>query len=298
VATPRTAQGRIGRRLLGVAGAWLVLAGACGGSAPPSGGGPAPKGNAPDADLPAEAGGGAAATPDSNASPADAAVAPDAGAADAGSAPDAAALTGVVKMMVLGSSNEVITCWRAFLWQKLRAAGVTNFDFVGSQTGGPDCGVPGYDKDSESRSGTIVTGITAAQWTERFKAHPPDMVLMHIGGADLLQNIAPAKVIQAYTLAVAQARAVNPQVRFLVAQHTPQEPASCPNCRATVMELNATIVEWSMQTTTAASPVSPVDLFTGLDVATDTSDRVHLNMSGSQKVSDRWFAALLPLLQP
>jgi hypothetical protein len=216
---------------------------------------------------------------------------------DAGSGGDAAALTGVVKMMVLGSSNEVITCWRAFLWQKLRAQGITSFDFVGSQTGGPDCGVPGYDKDSESRSGTIVTGISASQWTERFKAHPPDIVLMHIGGADLLDDIAPAKVIQADSLAVTQARAVNPKVRFLVAQHTPQEPASCKNCRATVMELNTSIVDWSMQTTTADSPVSPVDLFTGLDVAADTTYRVHLNVSGSQKVSDRWLAALVPLFK-
>jgi lysophospholipase L1-like esterase len=204
----------------------------------------------------------------------------------------------VIKMMVLGSSNEISTCWRAFLWQKLRAAGVTNFDFVGSKVDGPDCGVPGYDKDDESRSGTIVTDITAAEYNSRFKAHPPDIVLVHFGGADILQGIAPSRVIPGYTLMVEQGRLVNPQIRFLVAQHTPMNPASCARCPVTVPELNAAIVEWAKQITTAASPVSSVDLFTGLDTATDTSDRVHLNNAGSQKVSDRWLAALLPILKP
>jgi len=205
---------------------------------------------------------------------------------------------GTVRLMVMGSSNEVRTCWRAFLWQKLRARGITSFDFVGGQADGPDCGVPGYDKDDESRNGTIVTDITAAEYTARFKAHPPDIVLVHFGGADLLQGIAPSKVIPGYTLMVMQARAVNPRIRFLVAQHTPMAPASCGKCATSVPELNAAIVEWARGITTDASPVSSVDLFTGVDPVSDTSDRVHLNDAGSQKVSDRWVEALVPILGP
>jgi lysophospholipase L1-like esterase len=204
----------------------------------------------------------------------------------------------VVKIMVLGSSNEVGTCWRAFLWQKLRGAGVTNFDFVGSKVDGPDCNVPGYDKDDESRNGTIVSDISAAEYNSRFKAHPPDIVLVHFGGADILRGIAPARVIPGYTRMVEQGRAVNPQIRFLVAEHTPMTPGSCPECPRTVPQLNAAIVEWSKQITTATAPVASVDLFTGVDPATDTSDRVHLNIAGAQKVSDRWLAALLPILKP
>jgi hypothetical protein len=215
---------------------------------------------------------------------------PEAGAADAA--------TGVTKMMVMGSSNEVGTCWRAFLWKKLRAAGVTNFDFVGGQTDGPDCGVPGYDRDDESRNGTVVSEITAAQYASRFRANPPDIVLVHFGGADILRGIPPARVIPGYTLMVEQGRLVNPRIRFLVAEHTPMTPSSCARCPVTVPELNAATVAWAKQITTAASPVASVDLFTGLDPATDTSDRVHLNMSGSQKVSDKWVEALLPIFRP
>jgi hypothetical protein len=219
---------------------------------------------------------------------------------DAGPPSDAAAgpLTGVAKIMVFGSSNEVRTCWRAFLWQKLRAAGVTNFDFVGSMSDGPDCAVAGYDKDDESRSGTRAATVPASEFNARFKAHPPDIVLMHIGGGDLLDGVAPAKVIPAFTLALLQARAVNPAVRFILAEHTPEEGSGCGNCTAAVMSLNAMIVEWAKQMNTPASPVASVDLFTGIDLATDTVDRVHLNVPGSQKVSDRWLAALLPILKP
>jgi len=234
----------------------------------------------------------AAAPEDTRASEPDAAV-PSPDAARDGTAP-----VGVVKMMVMGSSNEVGTCWRAFLWQKLRAMGVTSFDFVGSMSDGPACGVPGYDKDDESRNGTIVSDITAAQFNMRFKANPPDIVLVHFGGADLLQGIAPDKVIPGYTLMVTQGRAVNPRIRFLVAEHTPMTPSSCPKCPMTVPELNAATVAWAKQISTAESPVSTVDLFTGLDPATDTSDRVHLNEAGAQKVSDRWVQALLPILKP
>ena len=231
----------------------------------------------------------------------DSGPAPDAEAVDLSGGADAGsptAPTGVVKMMVMGSSNEVGTCWRAFLWQKLRAAGITRFDFVGSNTDGPDCGVPGYDKNDESRNGTIVSDITAAEYNSRFKANPPDIVLVHFGGADILQGIAPAKVIPGYTLMVEQGRLVNPKIRFLVAQHTPMAPASCGKCGTAVPELNAAIVEWAKKISTDTSPVGSVDLFTGIDPNTDTSDKVHLNIAGAQKVSDRWVAALLPIFKP
>jgi len=200
--------------------------------------------------------------------------------------------------MVLGSSNEIRTCWRAFLWEKLRAAGVTNFDFVGSQQDGPDCGVPGYDRHDESRSGTVVSDIAVEEFARRFGANPPDVVLVHFGGADLLRGIEAEVVMPGYTLMVTEARKINPEVIFLVAEHTPMEPANCPRCAMTVPELNAAIVAWAKEISAPQSLVLSVDLFTGVDVAADTTDRVHLNNAGSRKVADRFFEALLPLFKP
>ena len=203
--------------------------------------------------------------------------------------------TGTVKIMVVGSSNEEGTCWRAFLWQKLRAAGVTNFDFVGRNMAGPDCGVPGYDKDSEAHGGTVVENISADAWLTTYKANPPDIILQHNGGADLLDGKPYMNVITAYTLSVTQARMVNPRVVYFAAQHSPQ--GSAANVKD-VMTLNAAMVPWAAGITTADSPVVLVDLFTGIDQKVDMSDGTHFNTSGSEKVSDRFLAVLLPILKP
>lgn len=229
-----------------------------------------------------------------------------AGGAVGGSAPNggaggmggAAPLSGTQAIMVLGSSNELITCWRAFLWQKLQAAQITNFDFVGGFTDGPDCNVAGYDKDLQAKSGIIISNLPASDYAAWFTAHKPDIILMHFGGADILQNMPIDGVMKAYGTALEQARLVNPKVRLFIAQHTPQAANTCNNCDANVQALNAAIATWAPEHNTADSPVVAVDLYTGLVTATDFSDGVHLNEAGSQKVSDRFFAVLKPLFKP
>lgn len=266
--------------------------------APPGSGGASGTGGAPVlSDAGASSGGAGGATIDAPAVDAPSAddVAPSADAPAAGGEAGAdghPSLPALVKILVLGSSNETDTCWRAFLWQKLRAAGVTSFDFVGRFTTGPDCGVPGYDKDVEAQPGTIITGFSANDFATRFKAHPPDIVLVHVGGADARNGVPIPKILSAYTLAVEQARLVNPNVIFFVAQHTPQVPPTG------IAELNAAIPGWAQQISTAASPVSSVDLYSGIVPATDQSDGTHLNVAGSQKVAGWWLTALLPLLKP
>jgi hypothetical protein len=198
----------------------------------------------------------------------------------------------IAKIMVLGSSNETRTCWRAFLWQKLRAAGVMNFDYVGRTNIGPECGVAGYDKDVEAAPGTIITGFTANDFALRYKANPPDIVLVHVGGADAREGVSIPKILAAYTLAVEQARAVKPHVAFLVGLHTPQQPMTG------ILELNAAIPGWAAKISTPESPVGSVDLFTGIVPAMDLSDGTHLNEAGSTKVADWFLAPLLPLFKP
>jgi lysophospholipase L1-like esterase len=163
---------------------------------------------------------------------------------------------------------------------------------VGRNTTGPDCGVAGYDKDMEGHPGNIITGYTAADYDAPFKANPPDIVLVHVGGADARNGIAIPKILDAYSLAVERARMVNPKVVFFVGEHTPQQPMTG------VLELNGAIPGWAQKISTADSPVAAVDLFTGIVPATDQSDGTHLNEAGSQKVSDRFLAVLLPLFKP
>jgi hypothetical protein len=198
--------------------------------------------------------------------------------------------TQIVKMMVVGSSNELGTCWRAFLWRELHANNIMNFAFVGEENTGPDCGVPGYDMHVQAQDGIIISNLPASTYAGWFKANPPDVILMHFGGADLLANMPIPPVIAAYSTALAQARLVNPNVILLIAQHTPEG-------KDTVVTLNADIAMWAPQNSTPQSPVVAVDLYTGL-LPSDFSDGVHLNVAGAQIVADRWYAALKPFFVP
>jgi hypothetical protein len=213
------------------------------------------------------------------------------GAATDAARMDGAPLSGTVKLMVLGSSNERDTCWRAFLWRVLRMNNIPNTDFVGQQSTGPDCGVAGYDKDLQApTNGIVITGIPASTYASWFKANTPDVALMHFGGADILQNMPVAGVIQAYSTLLAQLRLANPNAIMLAAQHTPEG-------KDAILQLNADIAKWAMEKSTPQSPVIAVDLYNGI-LPSDLSDGVHLNQAGSQKVADRFFAALKPFIKP
>ena len=203
------------------------------------------------------------------------------------------AATQAVRILVIGSSNEIGTCWRAFLWRKLRDAGLANIDFVGGVSQGPDCGVAGYDKDMQGEDSNLVTNWTMTDVAGWFTTYKPDIVLLHVGGADMLQALPVAGVVTNYGVALQQARRVTPDVEFMNAQHTPMTRAV-----EETKALNAAIVAWAAQNTTVASPITPVDLYTGLSPDTDTRDGTHLNDVGAEKVAERFFMALMPLFGP
>jgi hypothetical protein len=191
------------------------------------------------------------------------------------------------KLMVVGSSNEIGTCWRAYLWQELHTNAITNFHFVGQQSGGPSCTVMGWnDTQVQAMSGIIITNISTNTYLSWFMANPPDVILMHFGGADLLSGMPIDGVMKSYGRALEAARMVNPKVVLLIAEHTPEG-------KDTVPMLNADIAAWAPTVSTGESPVIAVDLYTGM-LPSDFSDGVHLNQQGSMKVADRWYAKLAP----
>ena len=94
-------------------------------------------------------------------------------------------------------------------------------------------------------------------------------------------------------------RAVSPRVTVLVAQVIPLDPVDfdCPSCADNVVSFNAAIPDWAATESSAASPVIAVDQWTGFNLAEDTTDGVHpYPASGAQKIADRWYDALVPLL--
>jgi len=242
------------------------------------------------------------------------------GAAGRGGTTGAGGTGGVLtnpRIMPLGDSTTASVCYRAQLWQMLKQANRT-FDFIGSRNGDPGCNVSGYDRDNEGHGGYILTDILKAAGTGTrpggadssdpyvsdardlatwFDGRPADIVLMHFGTNDVWNNIAPANILNAYTAVLNKLRAVNPNVRVMVAQIIPLQPSGCSDCTTRAQNLNAQIPAWATANSTAASPITVVDQFTGFNPAQgqDTSDGVHPNASGSTKIAAKWLTALSPL---
>jgi lysophospholipase L1-like esterase len=218
--------------------------------------------------------------------------------------------------MPLGDSITGSTCWRALLWQMLDKNGFTGrFNFVGSRNSDAGCSPAGYDKDNEGHPGVLVTNfvndadelVTGVQTPQALLAeNPADIVLLHFATNDLWNNVADSKILAAYSTVLAALRAANPKVIVLVAQLIPMDPintatcttCACPACGARVTAFNATIPAWASSQSTAQSPITVVDQWTGFDATAgvDTIDGVHPNAtSGSPKVATKWYAALAPL---
>ena len=194
-----------------------------------------------------------------------------------------------VKIMPLGDS---ITgspgCWRALLWQMLPAARV---DFVGTLPP-QGCGFP-YDGENEGHGGYLATNVANQNLlVDWLAATHPDVVMMHFGTNDVWSNLPTATILAAFTKLVAQMRASNPRMKILVAQIIPMNPASCTECGQRVVDLNAAIPGWASSQTTAASPITVVNQWTGFSTATDTGDGVHPNDAGNSKIANRWYPAV------
>ncbi|GAA4602404.1 lysophospholipase L1-like esterase [Actinoplanes octamycinicus] len=198
-----------------------------------------------------------------------------------------------IKIMALGDS---ITgspgCWRALLWQKLPADRV---DFVGTLPG-QGCGFP-YDGENEGHGGYLATTVANQDLlVDWLAATRPDVVLMHFGTNDVWSNLPTSSILAAYTTLVGQMRASNPTMKILVAQIIPMNPSTCAACAQRVTILNAAIPAWAAGLTTATSPITVVDQWTGFDTATDTYDGVHPNDAGNTKLANRWYPPLAAAL--
>jgi lysophospholipase L1-like esterase len=204
-----------------------------------------------------------------------------------------AAAAAPVRIMPLGDSITAGPgCWRALLWDQLQRTGYTNIDFVGTQTGG-GCSVA-HDGDHEGHGGFSATGIADQnQLPGWLAATNPHIVLMHLGTNDLWGGtISTEAILAAYTKLVGQMRANNPDVKVIVAQIIPMEPANCTGCAQRVVALNNAIPGWAAGLSTTRSPITVVDQWTGFSAATDTFDGVHPVDSGFRKMADRWYPAL------
>ena len=200
------------------------------------------------------------------------------------------------RIMPLGDSiTGAPGCWRALLWNRLQSSGYTNIDFVGT-LGPQNCGVA-HDGNNEGHAGYQAVNIANQnQLPGWLSATNPDIVMMHLGTNDIWGARSTSAIITAFGKLVDQMRANNPNMKIIVAKILPMTPSNCSACYQRVVDLNAAIPAWASGKSTAQSPIVVVDQWTGFNTATDTTDGVHPNSAGDQKMSDKWYPALTAFL--
>ena len=220
-----------------------------------------------------------------------------------------------MQLMPLGDSithgDKTHDSSRRPLWKKLQLKGY-KVDFVGSQT--QNYTVEGdtiklhpspnsdFDLNHEGHSGWRADEILNGSYNSKrlgdngqsninlwAQNHSPDMVLLHLGTNDIIQDQSADSTIDDLENIIDRLQSIRPNVSILIAQIIP--PANSQR-RAKVKDLNALIPALAAQKNRPGSPVRIVDQWTGYDPINDNYDGLHPNANGEQKMTNRWFTGI------
>jgi len=198
-----------------------------------------------------------------------------------------------IRYMPFGDSITEIVCWRGLVWTQLQQAGYTNIDFVGSGTNqNPSgCSTATYDKDNEGHSGFLAIDIAnKKQLVDWLKKNPADIITMHLGTNDIVQQSkATADILTAFSTLVQVMRDSNPAMKIIVAQII---PIGIGSSNTAIQALNKAIPAWAVSKNTTQSPIWVVDQYTGFSTS-DLRDGVHPNANGDAKMAAKWMPALV-----
>ncbi|ACL17413.1 lipolytic protein G-D-S-L family [Methanosphaerula palustris E1-9c] len=180
--------------------------------------------------------------------------------------------------------------YRYWLWNDLKSKGF-DVDFIGSQHG-PDYGLV-YDTDNDGHAG-YTSARELAELPTWLPGLKPDIVLLHLGTNDVLEGVPQATTIGNIGAIITELRAVNPQVKIMLAEII---PTSVNKTNEQIVSLNTGFAGLQQQMSTDASPIILVDQYTGYDGEHDNQDGgVHPAETGEMKIAAKWSAALVSLL--
>ncbi|KAH7082466.1 SGNH hydrolase-type esterase domain-containing protein [Paraphoma chrysanthemicola] len=201
-----------------------------------------------------------------------------------------------LRYMPFGDSITEIICWRSKLWNQLQSTPYAATNFVGSGKTENNCKDTKYDRDNEGHSGFLAIDIANKGQLEGWlKANPADVITMHLGTNDIVQqNKAVGDIIAAFGKLITTMRASNPRMKIVVAKII---PIAIGNYNAKIQQLNAAITPWAQGLNKTESPIWVVDQYTGFDAAADLRDGVHPNDKGDEKMVKVWFPAVLRALE-
>ncbi|GAA4274234.1 GDSL-type esterase/lipase family protein [Aquimarina gracilis] len=203
-----------------------------------------------------------------------------------------------LKILTLGDSRvqgarPEFESYRYELWKNL----VTNewkFDFIGpliDEASYPEFMSMSFDKDHAGVGGfttqDVLENITAALSTGT-----PDVVLLGIGGNDLLGNASVSNTITNINQIIDLLQSNNSNVTIFLEQIAPgRSNIMTTEVTTTFNEFNSSIANVGTQQTDATSRVIVVNMST--DWTDDyMADDVHYNEAGAKVVADRYYEAI------
>lgn len=192
------------------------------------------------------------------------------------------------RIMPVGDSitegGKTFSVYRYPLLKKLTDAGF-HVEYVGSKQSDSPAGKlshEGYGGKNAEFLATVV-GVN-------FRKYPADIVLLHCGHNHAVEEKPVAGIVEAIEKMVTAFRAVNPEVKVLLAQVITS--GKLPKY-SYIPELNVELGKLA-----GRLDLLLVNQVEGFDWKTDTvEDKVHPNARGAEKMADRWAAALKPILK-
>ncbi|MEM1320162.1 MAG: GDSL-type esterase/lipase family protein [Bacteroidota bacterium] len=207
-------------------------------------------------------------------------------------------IEGELKIMPLGDSRVEggrpdHESYRYALWKEMVEEG-WSMDFVGTRRDGagyPDYLDQGFDRDHEGTGGAVTADILETV-NKITAAAAPDVVLLGIGGNDLLQGLSVDQAIDNVDQIIGVLQGLNDSVTILVEQIPPGRSDIMDASRRTNFEeYNSRIPGLTASRTTASSIVIAVDMSLGWQ-DTFLADPVHYNEIGAELVANRYFKVM------
>ena len=184
--------------------------------------------------------------------------------------------------------------YRYHLWRNLK---LNNWDinFIGSRMdNGVYESVNGICFDNEHEGiGGATTSIILSRLSNMKLEYTPDIVLISIGGNDLLdQNLTVTQILSNLRKIVFQIRRISLQSTIIIEQIAPGKSSfMTPSLTEKITEFNYKIIDLGKTLDRSAARVLTIDLQTNWNDDL-MADDLHYNNEGAQYVGDKYFSII------
>jgi acetyl esterase len=179
--------------------------------------------------------------------------------------------------------------WRYPLWEKVHSAGYL-MEYVGSRKSPSRIGDLFHEGYGGRDSAFLARTVPVS-----FKNHPADIVLLHAGHNHFADRKPVPGILRDTQSMIESFRRVNPKVVVLLAQ--PITSGKLPKY-SYIPGLNASLAGLAKRLDHPSSRVIIVPHADGFDPANDTvADKVHPNRNGAEKMANRWFEAMVKVME-